>query len=200
VAKCLEGLDFVALQEVHGPRPWENLDQAGELGGRLHMDWLFAPNTRDWRCLDFGNGLLSTTPVESWQRIPLANYGGRGYRNAVLVSLKRRQGDVRVLLTHISRSNDRERTEQLRTVIAMFLALREPAILLGDLNSEATDPQIRALLATPGVTDAVGKILGEKDEPGRIDWIIARGMRATKAGIRDNEASDHPAVWAELEQ
>ena len=83
-------------------------------------------------------------------------------------------------------------------MISLYLALSEPAILLGDLNSDAGDPQIRRLLATPGVTDAVGKILGPRDQP-RIDWIITRGLRCVDAGIRDSGASDHQAVWAELE-
>ncbi len=105
---------------------------------------------------------------------------------------------VRVLLTHLSHSDDAGRTAQLRSVISLYLSLSEPAILLGDLNSNAGDPQIHRLLATPGVTDAVGKILGAEDRP-RIDWIIARGMRPLRAGVRDNGASDHPALWAELE-
>jgi endonuclease/exonuclease/phosphatase family metal-dependent hydrolase len=198
VAKCLEGLDFVALSEVHGPHLWQKLDQAGELGEQLGMAWLFAPNTRVWRHLDSGNGLLSALPVASWQRIPLANYGGRGSRNAVLVDLKHGDRTVHVVLTHIARGVDRERQEQLRTVLALYLALGEPALLLGDLNSDASDPQIHQLLATPGVVDAVGKILGGKDTP-RIDWIVARGLRLLDAGTRDNGASDHPAVWAEFE-
>ncbi len=198
VAECLKGLDFVALQEVHGPRPWQRLDQAGELGQRLGLAWLFAPNTRDWHCLDSGNGLLSGLPVEFWQRIPLANYGGRGFRNAVLVGLKHQDRSIRVLLTHVSRSNEKERNEQLRTVISLYLALSEPAILLGDLNSDAGDPQIRRLLATPGVTDAVGKALGPRDMR-RVDWILTRGLRCVDAGICDSIASDHKAVWAELE-
>jgi endonuclease/exonuclease/phosphatase family metal-dependent hydrolase len=202
VAECLKGLDFVALQEVHGPRPWQRLDQAGELGQRLGMAWLFAPNTRVWHCLDSGNGLLSRVPVEFWQRIPLANYGGRGFRNAVLVGLTHRNRSIRVLLTHVSHGNagknEKERNEQLRTVISLYLALSEPAILLGDLNSDARDPQIRRLLATPGVTDAVGKVLGPRDTR-RFDWIITRGLRCVDAGVCDSIASDHKAVWAELE-
>ena len=186
-------------QEVHGPRPWQTLDQAGELGKRLASAWLFAPNTRAWHCLDSGNGLLSRLPVASWQSIPLPNYGGRGHRNAVLVELKHGGRTIRTLLTHIARGDPEEGRRQLRTVISLYLALSEPAILLGDLNSTGDDPQIRRLLAVPGVSDAVGKVLGAKDRPGRIDWIIARGLRPVNAGIRDNEASDHPAVWAELE-
>jgi endonuclease/exonuclease/phosphatase family metal-dependent hydrolase len=198
VAECLKGLDFVALQEVHGRRPWQELDQAGQLGERLGLAWLFAPNTRMWYCLDSGNGLLSAVPVEFWQRIPLAARGGRGFRNAVLVGLKHDNRTIRALLTHISRSNEEERSEQLRTVIALFLSLSEPAILLGDLNSKADDPQIRRLLATPGVTDAVGKVLGGKDRP-RIDWIISRGLRCLAAEIHDSNASDHAALRAEFE-
>jgi endonuclease/exonuclease/phosphatase family metal-dependent hydrolase len=83
-------------------------------------------------------------------------------------------------------------------VIARFLALPEPAVLLGDLNSDANDPLIRGLLSTPGVCDAVGPKPGP-NRAERIDWIIARGLRPVDAGIRDNGASDHPLVWAELE-
>ncbi len=198
VAECLKDLDLVALQEVHGPWPWETLDQAHELSTRLGLAWLFAPNTRTWYCRDTGNGLLCARPPDFWQRIPLAGHGGRGFRNAVLLGLSQGDRTVRVLLTHISRNNELERTEQLRTVISLYLSLSEPAILLGDLNTKADDPQIHRLLAMPGVTDAVGKILGKRDSP-RIDWIIARGMRCLDAGVRDNGASDHPALWAELE-
>ena len=88
VADCLRDLDFVALNEVHGPRLWESDNQAALLGRRLGVPWLFAPATRDWHAIDFGNGLLTSLPVESWQRIPLAANNGRGYRNAVLVRLR----------------------------------------------------------------------------------------------------------------
>lgn len=83
-------------------------------------------------------------------------------------------------------------------MIALFLSLREPALLLGDLNSNADDPQIRRLLATPGVTDAVGTILGRKD-PKPNDWIISRGLRCLAAEIHDSNASDHAALRVELE-
>jgi endonuclease/exonuclease/phosphatase family metal-dependent hydrolase len=197
VAENLRGLDLVALNEVHGPWAWESLDQAGLLGRRLGMAWLFAPAERTWYHRPTGNGLLCALPVSSWQRIPLSRQSGRGYRNAVLVDLDHAGHTVRVLLTHVARSDDQERQRQLRTVIDLFLSLDGPAVLLGDLNSDADDPQIRALLATTGVSDPVGEILGDKT-PRRIDWIITRGLRAVDAGLRDNGASDHPLLWAEL--
>ena len=197
VADCLTDLDFVALNEVHGPRLWESADQAALLGRRLGVQWLFAPATRDWHTLDFGNGLLTSLPVESWERIPLAASNGRGDRNAVLVRLRWQEQTISVLLTHIARSDDLTRQQQLRQTIDMYLALPPPAIFLGDLNSELTEPEIRRLLATPGVIDAVGQKLGGSAPP-RIDFIFARGVRVLDAGLRDQGASDHPLAWAQL--
>jgi endonuclease/exonuclease/phosphatase family metal-dependent hydrolase len=197
-AQCLAGLDFAALNEVHGPCPWQPLDQAAELGTRLGMAWLFAPNTRTCCCLDSGNGLLSAWPVSFWQGIPLPHRRERGYRNAVLLGLEQGSRTVRVLLTHVTRSDDASRREQLRAVADLFLSLAEPAILLGDLNSPADDPEMRRLLGTAGVADPLGEKLGAAAPP-RIDWILARGMRSVDAGLREQGASDHPLAWAELE-
>jgi endonuclease/exonuclease/phosphatase family metal-dependent hydrolase len=198
VARCLADLDFAALNEVHGPHPWQQLDQAAELAARLDMAWLFAPNTRTWCCLESGNGLLSAWPASFWRRIPLAHRRERGYRNAVLVGLEHGARTVSLLLTHITRSDDASRAEQLRAVAEMYLALAEPAVLLGDLNTPADDPEMRRLLAAPGVRDPLGEKLGAAAPP-RIDWILARGMRPVDAGLREQGASDHPLVWAELE-
>ena len=73
-----------------------------------------------------------------------------------------------MLLTHIVRSDDRTRQQQLRETIDRYLALPEPSIFLGDLNSEVTDPEVRRLLAAPDVVDAVGQKLGSRAPP-RID-------------------------------
>ena len=107
------------------------------------MQWLFAPATRDWHHIDFGNGLLTSLPVESWQRIPLVAGNSRGYRNAVLVGLRRQQ-TIHVLLTHIARSDENTRRQQLRQAIDLYLDLPSPAILLGDLNSEVPTPRSAA--------------------------------------------------------
>ena len=200
VADCIASaeLDFVALSEVRGYTPWQEYDQAARLGRRLQMAWLFAPADRVWYHRESGNGLLSILPVGFWQRIPLSRKYDHSHRNAVLVGLRHADRTIHVLLTHITRRDDRDRRSQLRAVIAMYLALDEPAILVGDLNSDGDDPQIGRLLDTPGVSDPVGKILGGEAPP-RIDWIFTRGLRCLDAGIRDDGASDHPLIWAELE-
>ncbi len=196
VAQCLEALDFVALNEVHGPRIGQPKDQAALLGQRLGMASLFAPTVRVWYWRESGNGLLSRLPVTFWQRIPLPQRHDHSHRNAVLVGLKQGERTIRVLLTHINR-RDPERDLQLRAVIALFTALETPSVLLGDLNTDAEDPRLGELLATPGVDDPVGRVLGD-EAPRRIDWIITRGLDCVDAGVHKNDASDHPMVWAEL--
>lgn len=200
VADCIASgeLDYVALNEVRGRTLWKKQDQVGQLGRRLEMGWLFAPAARIWYHRESGNGLLTSLPVSFWQRIPLSRRYDHSQRNAVLVGLRHRGRTIHVLLSHVTRRDDRDRQAQLRAVIAMYLALAEPAILVGDMNSDAEDPQIRQLLETRGVGDPVGEILGP-EAPGRIDWIFTRGFRCLDAGIRDDGASDHPLIWAELE-
>jgi endonuclease/exonuclease/phosphatase family metal-dependent hydrolase len=199
VAECLRGFDFVALNEVHRALWRGGDDQASQIADRLGVASLFAPAESLWYgAVRSGNALVTTLPVSWWYRIPLPRALDRSYRNLVLARVELRARPVHVLATHVVRRDDRERQAQLRAAIAMFLCLAEPAILLGDLNSEAGDPQIRQLLAVPGVEDPVGRRLGA-EPAGRIDWILVRGLRTIDAGIIDRGASDHPLVWAELD-
>jgi endonuclease/exonuclease/phosphatase (EEP) superfamily protein YafD len=122
----------------------------------------------------------------------------------VLLGLKQRnqkgeERTVHILVAHVNRRYDEDRQAQLRAVIALFRSLEKPAILLGDLNSTKDDPQISQLLQDSQVADVVGEVLGSKDDPKRIDWIFCRGMKCPNAGILENDASDHPMVWAEVE-
>lgn len=202
-AECLRELDVVALNEVHGQFPSASSDQAAQLGQRLGMQWLFAPADVQWYYRGFGNGLLTRAPVTFWQWIPLPRRSDPSYRNMVLANLefrdaRRRATTVHLLLTHINQRYEADRHAQLQSVIAMYLSLAEPAVLAGDFNSTADDPEIQRLLHTHGVSDVVGEKSTTK-MPERIDWIFVRGLRCTQAGIRRNVASDHPLVWAELE-
>src|SRR5262249_15785986 len=147
---------------------------------------------------DFGNGVLSRLPTASWHQIPLAWAAAKGHRNAVLVALKLGNRRVNVLATHIAKQSDRE--AQMRSVTALFLALSEPAVLMGDLNSWDGDPLILDLKNALGVHEAVSAT-GIDDLPFRADWIFYRGLTCTRAGLVESNAhraSDHPFLWAEL--
>ena len=152
-----------------------------------------------WRCLDSGNGLLEPAAGRVVAKHPPAELRRSRLSQRRLGRIETRRPDHPRLLTHIARGEPEERSRQLRTVISLYLDLTAPAILLGDLNSTGDDPQIRRLLAAAGVADAVGKVLGARIGRAASIWIITRGLRPIDAGICDNDASDHPAVWAEVE-
>lgn len=195
-AQELRGVDLIALNEVRGPDWRGRTDQAEGLGQQLKMPWLFAPTERQWWHDHFGNGVLTSLPVSQWLRIPLPCSRGKGHRNALLLTVQTGDRPLHVLITHIDRSTDRE--AQLQSIAALFLSLAEPAILMGDLNSTAADPELIRLCQIPGITDTVA-IHRPLESAGRIDWIITRGLRCTNSGTQDTAASDHPVVWAELE-
>jgi endonuclease/exonuclease/phosphatase family metal-dependent hydrolase len=101
-----------------------------------------------------------------------------------------------VLITHIDRGDDHKR--QLQLVLEEFMKVAEPAVLMGDMNGNPTDPYVMPFLQAPGVKDAVGSVMGAAAPADRIDWIFTRGLEAISAGVEKNDASDHPMVWAEL--
>jgi endonuclease/exonuclease/phosphatase family metal-dependent hydrolase len=195
-AESLLELDVVGLNEVRGDTIWETSDQAAALAARLGLAWCFAPSERRFWNGHWGNALLSAWPVRQWEVVPLAGTRGKAYRNLVDAEVEFGTQRVHVLVTHIDTADDH--VHQLAAVVDRFLALPEPAVLMGDMNARRDDPEIARLLATPGVLDCVGSHLGKADSRGRIDWIFARGLELHAAGVRSGDASDHPCVWAEL--
>lgn len=198
IASEIRTLDLVGLNEVEGPFLIERKTQVEELARRLDMPWLFAPSERRWWHYDFGNGVVTRLPVERWERIPLPRSFGKGFRNLVALEAKFSGKPLHVVVTHIDRRDDRERKAQLRFVADYFLALPEPAILMGDLNTTAGDAELRRLLESPGVVDALGR-QHQENPPSHIDWILTRGLVVHEAGMGELGASDHPVVWAALE-
>lgn len=196
IASLLQDFDLVGLNEVHGARLGLATNQAAGLGKSLDRPWLFAPTERRWWRDDFGNGVLSTLPVNHWSRIPLTCSQGAGYRNAVRLAIPWQGRTVNVLLTHIDRQQDREL--QLRTVFALFQSLNPPALLLGDFNTPATDPLLVELRAQSDARDATESSECGVASRGRIDWILTRGLTVVDSGCVSTTASDHPLFWTEL--
>ena len=196
-AESLRNFDLVGLNEVYGRSFWEAAGQAEMLGRLTERNWLFAPSEHRWGHDHFGNAALTSLAVQSWQRFPLPRTYGHSCRNLLLTAFSYRGKTVRTVMTHLDRSDDRDRNRQLQLVAELFLSLAEPAILMGDMNTTADEPAMQRLLATPGVGDPLAEIMQEKT-PRRIDWILTRGLEAADAGLIDLEASDHPCVWVEL--
>jgi len=196
-ADCLRDVDLAGLNEVRGAEFPARDNQAAALGQRLDRAWLFAPAERRWHVQQFGNAFLARLGVRGWQRIPLPRVDDASHRNATLVVAEHEGQPVRVLLTHLTERAPRDREIQLGAVLRLFLALQEPAILMGDLNATAEDPQIQELLGQTGVEDVIAAHAADVPK-GRGDWIFVRGLRCEAAGVVDRGASDHPLLWADL--
>ena len=193
-AKCFQRIDVVALEEVHGFGGDPPTNQAETVGRLLQLPVVFAPAEQRWGHPDFGNALLCDLPVSRWERVVLPSVPLHAKRNYLLATAVWQGRPLNLMVTHVDFKAGGD--EQLRRVIARFLELPTPAVLMGDLNHPAKDPQIVKLLATPGVQEAVSSEL--EPIPGRVDWIFLRGLRAVDAAPVELHASDHPAYWAEV--
>jgi len=185
--ETLRGFDLIALEEVHGLGAFSKSNQAEVLGQKLNLPWLFAPVERQWWSDAFGDGVLTSLPIEHWQRFPLASEGADSYREVLVLRLQFSGKPLNVLITHLATENDRE--AELASVASLFLSMQEPAILMGDLNSKNDSSGIQLLRKSPGVIDPIGE---------GWDRIFARGMQSVGSGFINKGASDHPLAWAEL--
>jgi len=200
-ADALRDADFVGLNEVRGPGWQDPRNQAEQLGTILGLGWLFGPTETTWSGPHFGQGILSRLPISSWKRVPLQRHHGNGYRNYVECRIPIDSGDsqrqLTILVTHLDRKTDRQ--DQLRVVIRRFLEVPPPAILMGDLNSKLTEPQLIKLTDESGVNDCFKQLFPSDLARKRIDWMFIRGLKCLQSKLTSTVASDHPIGWVELE-
>ena len=183
--------DLAALQEVGGSP--DGVDQAAELADGLGTASLFVGTERRWWHEHLGNALLTNVPLGEVHRVPLPGTQGKKYRQATLTSVNLGGRTVRVLSVHLDHRVDRER--QLAAVLDLFLSLRAPAVLLGDLNTWRDRDPLAAPLARGDLTDAVDL---PRDGDAGVDHILTRGLEVVDAGMRHSHASDHALWWADL--
>lgn len=195
-AKTLEGFDLIAITEVVGSTLNGRGDQAHLLGDALNMLAVFFPVQLRYYRNYHGNGLLSRFPIEQWQNEPLP-LRARLHRHRAISTSMVRIGEivVPVIITHLDNGIDRHR--QLAIALNQFRQF-DRAILMGDFNTNVDDPQLRVAL-NEYATDTVGLHFDESEIPGRIDWILTRGLRPVASGMRDLDASDHACYWVEIE-
>lgn len=193
--EAVRDTDFCALNEVRGRFSGEPRNQAQELGEATSHAWLYLPSERRFWHDDFGNGLITRVPIHEWVRMPLPTDPSHGgLRNATILRVRFDDREVRILLTHIDRSKDQ--AGQIRMGARLFDSLAEPALLLGDLNATSDNPEVRNLLARPGVHDCITE--GHGQPRNRIDWILAKGLKTVAGGQIANGASDHPMYWVDV--
>jgi endonuclease/exonuclease/phosphatase family metal-dependent hydrolase len=187
IGELLKTVDFAGLYEVD--QGWQT-DQAWELGQQLGLHSMIAPTERQWGVTTYGNGLLSRWPVNV-VRMPLPGRKWKAYRCGLLSRLVVRGREINVLAVHVDSGSDRR--TQLSMILDLFDALAAPAILMGDLNTTASDPVLKAFLERDEIVNPLAV------DPKQIDWILAKGLVCRDAASIDNEASDHPIVTATFE-
>lgn len=191
-AGLLKNFDLISLHEVAGTLPWQE-NQADQLGEKLGMASLFSPTERHLGFPAFGNGILTRTPITQWTRTPLPNGFHMAHRQYIHLVVPFGGKNLNVIVCHMGKKSDRRR--QFGVVSEVFKSLPEPAILMGDLNTRPEDRMMTNLIAS-GARDVIGERIAPRD---RVDFILTRGLKCVDAGVIDNEASDHPVAWAEIE-
>jgi endonuclease/exonuclease/phosphatase family metal-dependent hydrolase len=195
-AKCMQKLDFIAMQEVHGFIFQQPKNQVLELCQLLHLPGIYVPSEKRWGHETFGNAAFSDLPITHWQRIVLPSEPFHAKRNYLLTDALWHNKPIHFITTHTDWKSGG--VKQFEIVRDVFLNLPTPAILMGDLNTPHSDDLIKNLEKTPGVEESIGKKLDPI--PGRVDWIFIRGLTTDDAGQVELEppASDHPAYWASV--
>jgi len=199
-AASLADVDLAALQEVRNPFFGSRGPQAAVVAEKLQMAWMFVPAERQWWHNHYGSAVLTRAPLNDCVRIPFPTSSRQRFRTGLLANVRFHGRVVNVLCVHLDRDVENNTHDlQLRTAIALFLSLREPAILLGDLNEVASHPEMTRLLRTPRVQSSLATVPRRDAAKIQIDWIITRGLRTVRAEWKETIASDHPVAWAELQ-
>lgn len=199
-ASALQGFDLIGLNEVRGETLLSRSSQAEMLGDMLKLGWLFLPNQTRYFKESFGNGFLSSIPINFWYSEPLiSEYNGNisgSYRNLTTMQFEFNNKRVTILLTHLDFKKIGR--IQLSYVIHEYEKY-DYCILIGDLNRPRQDPLLGDLLKKDDTLDAINVALGSKDIAGRIDWVIVKGFKVIAGGYTPSGVSDHPLYWVELE-
>ncbi len=204
--------DVVLLQEVDKETQRSGkVDQLSELRKLTGYYGAFG-KTLDYQGGDYGIAILSRWPITADTLIhlpvePPQHRSGVSYepRGALMASVERPGGVLRVINTHVDASReDTYRLQEAKTVLEIAGAARghiETTIIGGDLNAEPESAVI-GLFGPAQWRDGFrecGKGSGltyPADVPvKRIDYLMLTGStRCTTAEVLNTEASDHRPV------
>ncbi len=191
--------DIVVLQEVS--RGWlvtSGVDEVLWLSQRLNMTYAFGPNSDDGM---WGNVVLSRAPIGE---VDLTQYDvTENLKRSVLqVQIATQAGDVWVLATHLDDPANANaiRLQQANELIASWNH-RSPTLLMGDMNSDPTDPVI-SVYRSAGLVD-FGQLLPKSDftsrDGRRIDYILGtRDIALKSIQVPNVWSSDHRPVVAKV--
>lgn len=191
--------DVLGLQEVG--RGWlvaNGSDTVLWLSQRLELPYHFGPAAG----LIDGNALLSPYALQAANlRYATTQVVPRG---AILARLQTEAGPLSVVVTHLDHplGATSARLAQIEELLARWPG--EPGILMGDLNAQPDQPELRRL-TVEGFEDAAAQVgaaqptFRSSQPRRRIDYVLLRGpLQAVEARVPATLASDHLPVVVRL--
>ena len=154
---------------------------------------------RTWRFKPFGNAILSREPHRRILHVRFTRTPDRQPRGMVAI---RSSSGLVVAATHLGLSAD-ERVRHAKELMAALAGIREPVVLVGDMNDLPSGPAVAVLLGR--FRDSVPAVSAEQtlthpaDSPvRRIDYVLVDGLEVRGAAVLPMIASDHLPVVVDL--
>lgn len=144
-------------------------------------------------------GVWSRYPLDNIERLDL----NQGWARALRARIHAPAGDITVYAVHLGSIRFGETESRNRTLRTLTdLVERDPAdrlLVLGDLNTASTDPQLTPLTRTLQDVRTGLAFTWPSDFPlTRPDHILTRGFTPLDATVRRTPGSDHRAATATL--
>ncbi|HLV02848.1 MAG TPA: endonuclease/exonuclease/phosphatase family protein [Acidobacteriota bacterium] len=195
---------------------------------RLGMHLVAIP-TREQEKEDQGNNLrlpglasLSRYPFRNPQVIPMKHFDLRfnhRCRVALAVTVDTPRGPIRVYNLHLdTRINEKERLEQLESVLESAADFQGPVIIGGDFNT-ANVWWFERMWPVPGIQDQEESVRTRLASQGfytpfesasptfkwlffsfQLDWIfLSHNLKTADRGVEEVDFSDHRLLWVTIE-
>ena len=211
-------LDIVVLNEVDFNASWSG----GRNQARLIAEKSGFPYVAELYNIDivlpffklqFGNAILSKLPLKDLQAIELPHVKRwevylAGKKNALEATVDFQGREVRIVTIHLETRDKAVRMESVEILLDRINQSDIPYILLGDFNSQRSEPgtestAVETLITRGGFkTDTVAeswKTLPSESPKYGIDWILANAPLETyNSRIINSPLSDHLMVIGEV--
>jgi endonuclease/exonuclease/phosphatase family metal-dependent hydrolase len=207
IAETLAEVDLAALQEVDNGRLRSRFEnQVRSIATALgHRYWQHFPAVDYWPFGTYGVAATSSLSVAAAGGFDLPVAEGKPLRRLAWIKFLIDCRPVHVFIIHVTRTNDSPSSLQAAQIEAAWRIISEKAVmvgeatlLMGDFNVAPDSDPLRWL--GQRMTDVLPHGAARGTAAGLLDHIFVWGDFAVLGTeIRDNGASDHPAVVATLQ-
>lgn len=195
--------DLVGLQEidVNLGRSY-NEDQAKKLAELTGMQYIFSKGI-DLENGEYGTAILSKHPIEYVEKHFLPSPVESERRSLSIVEVSINKKKILFANTHLD-LKDKNKIAQAKFITSRFKNEKRPVILVGDLNSEPTDPAIKELGTLFTKTTSQNGFTFPQDKPStEIDYIMVNTISHPKFVnhriLEEKYASDHRPLYVEID-